>query len=378
MGERWALVTDGHSRVALAAARGLHEAGWRVRVVEQASRAGRTPVAFASRAAAETRILPNLTDDLDVYLKALIDAARGCSIVLPVTTNQVELLLRHRTQAEAAGLRIPWGDVNDFGQLTDKSVLLWKAERLGISVPPSVPADTPRMARPVVVKLSDDRGLYLAPTDRYAIVPPGGDLAATVARFAKIRRDPIVQEWIDGEGYGVSGVFRNGVPEALTTHRRVREFPPGGGPATCAVSVVEPAAEDSARRLMAEIRWTGPAMVEFRRAQSDGKYYLMEVNARLWGTLPLALACGVNVPDRLARLALGEPPPPAPPPAPGVRLRFLAADAAAAWSARRDPRLRWGYLGGFLGDLLDPRVRSGVFRWSDPLPAWAYLRSRTA
>ena len=45
--------------------------------------------------------------------------------------------------------------------------------------------------------------------------------------------------------------------------------------------------EDSVRLLQA-LRWTGLAMVEFK-VGADG-YHLMEINGRVWGSLPLAVA----------------------------------------------------------------------------------------
>jgi hypothetical protein len=47
-------------------------------------------------------------------------------------------------------------------------------------------------------------------------------------------------------------------------------------------------------------------MVEFRREQRTGTSYLMEINARFWGSLQLAIDCGLDFPADLYRMALGE------------------------------------------------------------------------
>ena len=52
-------------------------------------------------------------------------------------------------------------------------------------------------------------------------------------------------------------------------------------------------------------------MVEFR-VQEDGRFHLMEINPRLWGSLALAIDAGVDFPLGLLRIAKGEPVPPQP------------------------------------------------------------------
>ena len=37
-------------------------------------------------------------------------------------------------------------------------------------------------------------------------------------------------------------------------------------------------------------------MVEFKQDERTGIFYLMEINAKFWGSLDLALVCGVNFP----------------------------------------------------------------------------------
>ena len=49
-------------------------------------------------------------------------------------------------------------------------------------------------------------------------------------------------------------------------------------------------------------------MVEFKVGAAGP--CLMEINGRVWGSLPLAVASGVDFPRRLAELILHGPPPP--------------------------------------------------------------------
>ena len=52
--------------------------------------------------------------------------------------------------------------------------------------------------------------------------------------------------------------------------------------------------------MLKALKWQGVAMTEFR-LRSDGKLYFMELNPRFWGTLPLAVASGLDFPRLLVK-----------------------------------------------------------------------------
>src|SRR5207249_2900067 len=88
---------------------------------------------------------------------------------------------------------------------------------------------------------------------------------------------------------------------------RVHEVPLTGGGSSYRRSVPPPALMlAAARTLLEALEWHGVAMVEFKR-EPDGRFCLMEVNPRLWGSLALAIDAGVNFPLGLWRIAAGEP-----------------------------------------------------------------------
>jgi predicted ATP-grasp superfamily ATP-dependent carboligase len=62
-----------------------------------------------------------------------------------------------------------------------------------------------------------------------------------------------------------------------------------------------------AERVIEELEWTGPAMVEFMETD-DGEFYLIEVNGRYWGSVPFSVACGVDFPWLHYQQLLGETP----------------------------------------------------------------------
>ena len=72
-------------------------------------------------------------------------------------------------------------------------------------------------------------------------------------------------------------------------------------------SVWVPELADAGLRLLQELRFHGVSQVEFKRDPRDGRYCLMEVNARHWKWHWLAAACGVNLSLAAYRDAIGEP-----------------------------------------------------------------------
>jgi predicted ATP-grasp superfamily ATP-dependent carboligase len=89
-------------------------------------------------------------------------------------------------------------------------------------------------------------------------------------------------------------------------HKRIREYPPSGGPSVVAEAYYNEQILKDGTRMLDELQWEGVAMVEFKKDNKTGIYNLMEINAKFWGSLDLALVCGANFPQLLINDALGK------------------------------------------------------------------------
>lgn len=136
----------------------------------------------------------------------------------------------------------------------------------------------------------------------------------------------MVQEFVRGEGFGVETVMQEGEPKALFMHRRLREYPTTGGASTLRESVKDNNLALLGVRLLRAIGWEGVAMVEFRVNVNTGKAELIEVNGRFWGSLPLAISCGVDFPYLLYKSIVDKESSPIPEYRMGLRQRWLAGD----------------------------------------------------
>ncbi len=368
------LVTDGANRVALAVVRALGRSGARVSVVEQERFAGRPPAAFRSRFAVRSDVLPTL-DASGAFLEALAERSREADLLMPVSSN---VLIACAEARDRFACPVAAPSLAHIRRANDKSRALAAARKAGVPIPPTWTPESPEeleelrpsLRLPAVVKLRDDEGTVLDPGQRYRIVRTEGELRAAWTALHRLRPFPLVQERVEGPGFGVGVLADSGRVLAAVAHRRLREYPISGGPSSAAVTVRDPRLLGYAEAVIRELDWTGVAMVEFKR---DTDYRLMEVNPRFWGTLPLATAAGVNFPDLLCRLSLGRPVEAADY-REGVKLRFLGLEAAAALQSARAGR--WDLWPGFLSDCLDPSVRDGVLDWGDLEASLAYFAAR--
>ncbi|MEK7867616.1 MAG: ATP-grasp domain-containing protein [Planctomycetota bacterium] len=342
------LVTDGYWKKSLAAVRALAEGGFHPIVGEVT----RLAPALWSRSAAARFVHPSPTRDIAGFVKTLKREAgrHRAEVLLPMEEETLLVAARARDEG-ALPLVVPWPSAPEIERLRDKGSLPDIAARCGIPVPGTALAspgdDLDEAARtlraPFIVKPrigSGGRGqVRAASRDELARLRPRVPVVVQEA----LPPGPVVcvSLLLDDQG-GVLARF---------AHRRLRTHPASGGPSTLCESVHAPEAEELALRLLRGVGWSGVAMLEFLEGR------LIEVNPRLWGSLALAVRCGVNFPALLARKALGFAIEPV--------LRYPAGVRyCSLW-----PR-GWGHLftGGLStrGDFDDPR---------DAAPAWALAAS---
>lgn len=111
---------------------------------------------------------------------------------------------------------------------------------------------------------------------------------------------PLIQEFILGKEYGVEMLARDGEVYAQIVHKRLTSLSPTGGASVLKQTVVDGELKNEliflAEKLVERLSWTGPIMVEFKVDEKKKKTYLMEINGRFWGSLPLSIAAGVDMP----------------------------------------------------------------------------------
>lgn len=185
-----------------------------------------------------------------------------------------------------------------------------------------------------------------------------------------------VEKEFRGEGVGVSILSDNGEVLQIFQHRRVHE-PRGGGASSYRRSdKLDPLLDKYTRLLCRRANLSGVAMFEYKKNLGENRFALLEVNARFWGSLPLAIYAGVDFPAFLVEQNILRKYVPRVRYRENVFARNLLSDAYSLIDGIRASDMsrkeRWSYALRWLAS--HRRVLSGtevhdVFWWSDPAPA---------
>ena len=217
---------------------------------------------------------------------------------------------------------------------------------------------------PLWLKADAVHGRAGAPSRVLRVDDPASALAE-LGRWLPHYRRVLVQGHVPGAGVGVFFLMVNGHPRARFAHRRIHEVPHTGGVSSFRESVHYPEIEAHALSVLRRIGWNGVAMLEYRRDPRTREFRLLELNARFWGSLHLALAAGVDFPRLLLDAWLGgrEPEPSW---RPGVRCRqTIPGEVRHVWSVLRDAgvsrRDKLRTVARFAALTLDPRIHSDLW-----------------
>jgi D-aspartate ligase len=182
--------------------------------------------------------------------------------------------------------------------------------------------------------------------DRASLVMRYEQAAALIGEHAIM-----VQELIPGGGarqFSFAAVCRDGIPLASLVARRTRQYPIDFGyTSTFVESIERPEVEEAACRILRALAYSGLVEIEFKYDERDGRYKILDINARPWTWIALGARAGVDFPYLAWQLAQGQNPTPCRGRA-GVAWMHLARDLAAASQEMVSGRLSFAdYLQSF-------------------------------
>lgn len=189
-----------------------------------------------------------------------------------------------------------------------------------------------------------------------------------------------VQENFLGVGMGVELLARDGNVLAAFMHRRVHEPLMGGGSSYRMSVPLHRGMFQASRKMMAAMKYTGVAMIEFKWNPDTESWVFIEINARFWGSLPLAVAAGVDFPWYLYKMMVhGETSFPGKYRFP-IYCRNLVNDLRWQWqnlkADKNDPTLATLPVSTVLAEwrhIIAGREYLDTFAWDDPMPAFAEI-----
>jgi len=360
------VVADAELHTGLLIIRSLARAG--LRVVAVAHREG---FGTFSRWPCVRRIV---APDCDYTRTILEIAADNCAVAI-FAHFETTLLSLHEQRAYAGPIVISPG-TEQLQTAMNKSKVLARAAEVGLRVPKTVVLsrdERDRWARmnatfgdrrPLIAKSDTEVGAAPGPGSRYLVLRRSGDRGA-LEELVERSGSVLVQEYVIGRGVGIAGLFWEGKPLCVGGHVRLRESHATGGASTYCQSRIIPAAWDASMVLMKSLLWTGQGMVEFK-VTPEGEAVLMEINPRFWGSLPLYIDSGLDVPlAAYGAFVLGNTEPRGKM-REGRRMRMLANDIPAVLTQTKGA-VRIAKLFGILAST-PWIVGDYVFSWSDPAP----------
>jgi predicted ATP-grasp superfamily ATP-dependent carboligase len=340
-----ALVLDGHVRQALITTRMLGRHGLQVAAAECSdlceSRFG-VPT-FASRWSLRADRLPSYHDDPTAYARAVIDlaSARPTRVVIPSMDGSVAALRPWRTCFAQHGVALALASEAALDAANDKERTLASAAELGIPCPRTIPVTCPEdtlaalseVGYPAVIKPTVSwvsNGGAATRVVSKAVVEEF-DAVRYVEHLIALGGAPVIQQMANGPREAVSVFYANGKVWGTFAQVAHRTTPVLGG-----VSVVRegipmpPDLKSAALALVRNLDLEGCCEVEFRR-DAAGRPLLMEINARLSGSIEVAVRSGVPFPTLLWQWAAGEPLSPVPGYRTGIKMRYLMGDMKWLW-----------------------------------------------
>jgi predicted ATP-grasp superfamily ATP-dependent carboligase len=384
------LVLDGHSPAGLALTRSLGRAGHWVAV---GSNQGMLAPADRSRYCRLRFKYPVPSDNVPGFVEAVLQFARPnkLDLIIPVTDWTVIPLSKFRDAFQGI-CRLALGPHSALEIAADKYRTISLARDLQIPIPQTalvrslqeLDSVTCSSTFPVVVKdrfsarWEGDRAVLGSVAYAYS----KDDLRAKVATRLKQAGDVLIQQFVAGSGVGFSALATEQGIYLPFMWRRVRETDPRGSGSSASESVpLDEQLRGSSSLLIMRVGLQALSMVEFKVPLDGGPPVLMEINARPWGSMQLAISCGIDYPVALVAWMLeGELPAHDVAYRPGITCRRLVGELTHLENTFRGAPPGWPLpYPNFLKTLLKvsnpwfPGVRYSDLSLTDPIPGLAGL-----
>lgn len=240
-------------------------------------------------------------------------------VVLPTNDHAIAALAQHHEHLSRTYrlITMPW-DV--AGELLDKDRFYAAAERVGVAVPRIYGmADASLLERadlrfPLLVKPVQSHRFFERFRCKLFMVDDHAQLREAVAKVNGAGLRAQVMAYIPGGDDCTHNYFayvdRRGEPVGGMGGRKLRKSPPRfgvGRMAEVGPQLDPPELREATLAVLREVGYRGIASADFKRDARDGRFYLIEINARPFLIHRLPWRAGFNMPALAYRDAAGLP-----------------------------------------------------------------------
>jgi predicted ATP-grasp superfamily ATP-dependent carboligase len=252
----------------------------------------------------------------------LLDTARRLNlkgwVLFPTRDEIVAAVARYRPQL-ADSYRVPTPEWESVKWAWNKWNTYRLAERLGIPIPRTwCPRSLDELDQidaefPLGVKPAVKEDFFYATKAKAWRADNRQQLRTLFERATRYvaGNEVLIQEIIPGDGnhqFSSCVFFKDGVAIASMEAKRRRQHPPEFGRAATFVETIEcPELLSPTLRFLGAMSYYGLAEIEYKLDARDGRYKLLDVNARTWGFHCLGPFAGVDFSYLLYADQIGEP-----------------------------------------------------------------------
>jgi len=302
-----ALVTNADDWMSLAAIRSLGRHGVKVTAASHLNKS----MGFHSKYCAQRAYYPDpkkagnrVSDHLLKMVKK-----NGFDVFLPVGEDALIPVMKSRDRF-SPHVKLPFPDFMTMDKADDKSKTFKEAVKAGLAIPKTlfmedlsdVGKAVKKLEFPVVIKPYRGCG-----SRGHVVLNSPKNIEKIFRSTVSVHGPSMIQEYINGDKYSVSALF-DGMhrPVRVCVHRVLKQFPLSGGPQILSETVHEPGIMEFGLKMLRHLKWYGLAHVEIVVDRKEGKPRMIEINPRVYGSVSLPIAAGVDYPWLLFRMAVGE------------------------------------------------------------------------
>jgi predicted ATP-grasp superfamily ATP-dependent carboligase len=239
-------------------------------------------------------------------------------VLFPTRDETVAALSRHR-DVLSEFFRVPTPGWKTVRWAWDKRNTYQLASELGIPTPRTWnPRDLNELRGidaepPLVIKPAVKEHFVYTTKDKAWRVDNREELERRFATATRIVEpgEVMIQELIPGDGrhqFAYCALFKDGQAVGRMVARRGRQHPPEFGRSSTFVETVDvPELETLSERFLREIDYYGLVELEYKLDAREGRYKLLDVNARTWGYHSIGARSGVDFAALLFADQLGRP-----------------------------------------------------------------------
>ena len=303
------LLADNNTYGVLAVVRALRAAGYEPWLATNNANS----YAARSRTTAGTVPVPEPSFNGKGFVHELAAAAVRLSAAVVLPSEDAHLLVLAGRDDDFTGVVLGAPSRQSVEWATDKELLIKLSANARLRTPPTIRVargDTELVGEfgfPAVLKpsRSQTRNLDETVSARSAPCYVSAEQAEAAANDLP-DEGALVQPYIPGRLISISGVAWKGELVCALHQISTRIWPlPCGGSAYAETIPPDDELERGVGRLLQSIGWSGLFQAQFIR-DTHGEHYLIDLNPRVYGSLTLAVAAGLNLPAIWVDLLLGQ------------------------------------------------------------------------